>query len=557
MHYIFTMENKYLSLFLKYIRRHSFLLLVFLFTFLWFFMLTYNFNYYWEDGLFFGVSLDVVKNPEAHSVMVLSMRFLKIMTTPEHYYGVSYLGRPLNDFYSEVFGLLGYNVFTFRAVRASLVGILFIFIFLFMKKFEKEESVVSDNNVSGNKQFMNSKNLICLLSLTYFLMIPELWMLTTYLVDSLILVIIFEVVALYLFFFYYNDDTITNRAVLGIIFVGIIFFTNIAILARHLGRINFLLFFLFLLMTDRKKIVTWRYGSLIIALFLLSFPVLGILDGNTVEDVLGISENTGKSGISGTASLIITFFKTVHLSFLPHGFFLVVLLFFSLVAHAYGYLKSKSISTVEDKHLLFFLNLSLFSLIWFSLMVFSFYIARGLILEATFVRREFMIFLIPQTIFMISYAQYVYKAYFPSKKVFQYMIYIFIILAIVHNAGRLNDWRGGWGAYFLGYDTVRQYVDDNAENSLLIIPHWHGSPIYFFSTNQHAMVADITNTSLLRQYALNYTDVFITSQYSMSFNESFVVNIANMTIKDNSPYGFLKRIMGRYYQPMYVYKVEA
>ncbi|MEK6920461.1 MAG: hypothetical protein AABX82_01155 [Nanoarchaeota archaeon] len=141
-----------------------------------------------------------------------------------------------------------------------------------------------------------------------------------------------------------------------------------------------------------------------------------------------------------------------------------------------------------------------------------------------------------------------------------YLIIIFMILGAINNVYLLNQWRGGWGAYLLGYDTVRHYVDDHAENALLILPFDHASPLYFIppSTNHYIMIADNTNTSILSSYLQNYSAVYIADRAPLTFDSSAVISIANLTIVDRSPYGVLKEILGMGYRtPMYVYKLEG
>ena len=133
----------------------------------------------------------------------------------------------------------------------------------------------------------------------------------------------------------------------------------------------------------------------------------------------------------------------------------------------------------------------------------------------------------------------------------------FFILAILNNGLHLNQSRGGWGAYFLGYDIARQYIDNNAENAVLLLQIDHASPTYFVppSTNKHSMVSDLTNTSLLTLYQQNYSAVYIARRRPLVLNDSSIINIENLTIVDNSPYGWLKKTIGRYYPtPMYLYK---
>ncbi|MBI4140846.1 hypothetical protein HY485_03345, partial [Candidatus Woesearchaeota archaeon] len=138
------------------------------------------------------------------------------------------------------------------------------------------------------------------------------------------------------------------------------------------------------------------------------------------------------------------------------------------------------------------------------------------------------------------------------------VVILFILLGIFHNAVRLNEWRGGWGAYFLGYNTVRQYIDDTSHDAILLFRWDHMLAIMFDpeSSNTQAMVKDkdLTNSSILRYYARNYSAVYITNRRPLVFNDSSIVNIANLTIVDKSPYGVFKMAVGRYYsEPFYLY----
>ena len=71
------------------------------------------------------------------------------------------------------------------------------------------------------------------------------------------------------------------------------------------------------------------------------------------------------------------------------------------------------------------------------------------------------------------------------------------------------------------------------------------------------MLADLTNVTQLKAYKENYTHVFVTTPYELQFQDSAIVSVANLTIKDNSPYGKIKKRIGKYYSTqMYVYEVK-
>ena len=368
-------------------------------------------------------------------------------------------------------------------------------------------------------------------------------------------------IALATFFFLYNNDTIQNKWLISALFFIIIFFTQLSILTKHVGRINFAVIFLFLLFTNYKKLFKPHYFILILTLFCLSFPILGIFkvfSGESILSILGISNHMGiQETTRGILSTLILFLKTFPYSFLPHAFFLTLLFFIFLIFHLFAVFTKKN--SIDDEHTKAICSLCIFSLFWFLFAAISMFIARGFIFDPLyFTRFEITIFLIPQALFLLSYCIFIWRKYYSNQKIFHYIILIFLLLAILHNTQRLNEWRGGWGAYFLGYDTARQYVDEHAEHTALLVPLDHASPTYFVppSTNKHIMVADLTNSSLVHSFLENYTAIYIANRGPLFFDDASIINIANLTIIDSSPYGIIKKVIGKYYpNPMYVYKL--
>lgn len=478
------------------------------------------------------------------------MQITKIIVNPQSMlFSAGYGYRPLNNLYIVFLPtLFGSNIMYHKLFKLILTGILFIICFRFLMSESKEEAMISEHIF------------FCFLGITYIMVLPEFWLFSLYLIDSMLFATVMEMLALWLFFFHYFPNSASLKKY-TFIFFFIVFFTHIATLTRHFGRINFILIFLFLLFSDRKKLCSWRMVALILTLFMISIPVMGILKTGDFLEVTGLKAHTGAQGWTQLILNNLDYFKTLHLSFLPHTFFLIILFLVFFALHIYArwiHRQKENEETMQNEMTKSLKHLVLFSFFWFLLTSFTLFIARGFVFDRTaWLRLEFMVFMIPQTLFLISYEYYVFRRYFSKQKFVKYMLYFFIILAILHNVQRLNEWRGGWGAYFLGYDTVRQYVDEHAEHAVLILPFDHASPTYFFSTNQHKMEAGQTNISLLREYKENYTHVFITNRHELMFNESSVVNIANLSIQDYSPYGLLKKAIGRYYkQPMYLYEFK-
>lgn len=544
-------------------KKRTFLLFcfVFLFSFFWMLSLTYNFNFFWEDSTYLRQYAQYTQNPQEYTPPKIITLFLKIFITPEQFYRVEYHERPLEHKFLHQFvvALFGVQILFYRIGIALVFGCFIIICFAFFYKLEEENISDQTQNESFILKILKPKFLIPFSIILYITILPTTWLMTLYAADDLLLSLLFTTIALFLFYFFYNNDIIQNNFLLSILFFLIIFFTDLSILTNHVGRINVIIFFLFLLFTERKKLATFRYLSLLFVLFFLSVPILGffrLFAGENLLNILGIGAHLRADQGMDIFQLFVTFIKTFYLTFLPHAFFLLCLflIFFSL--HIYFFLikreKKEDTRITQQLH-----SFVLFSFLWFILSAFSFYMARGFVFEPMFfLRFGFTLFIIPQTFFLVGYVLFVYKKYVPEKKIFQYIIYVAFLLALMQNLQSLNEWRGGWGAYFLGYDTARQYVDDHSQNAVLLLPFDHASPTYFVppSTNQHNMVSDLTNTSLLQSYQQNYSVVYIVNRYPLVFDDPSIINIANLTIVDNSPYGWFKKAIGRYYpSSIYLY----
>lgn len=568
--YIYLLQNifKYSKChYVMYLKKEKLLLTsaIFLFSFLFMLSLTYNFNFFWEDIIYLDQYEKHTQNPQDYTSLALMNIFFNSLIEQEQFYQIKYRERPLEkDFiYPLLVALYGVQVSHYRLGIAFLFGIFMVLCSTFFYRLGEQLIPASTEKLPFSpSNFFNPPVFLSILLCLYFIVLPTTWVMILYLVDDLLLSLTFTTASLLLFYFFYTNDTIKNKYVLTFLLFLIIFFTKISMLINHIGRINIFIIFLFLLFTDRQKLTRIRYILLLIILLFLSFPILGLprlLSGQTIFDIIGLTSHVGTQDMNFFFFLS-DFIKTFHYSFLPHALFPLLLFFLFFILHLYAFCLKKESKEPNTKIIQELRALLLFSLFWFILSAFIFYAARGFLFEPYFFTSfEMSLFIVPQILFVIGYCLFIYKKYFPEKKFFLLLIYVFLIVAILHNVLELNHWRGGWGAYFLGYDTAQQYVDEHEENAILLLPLDHASPTYFIppSTNKHNMVADLTNTSLLHSYQQNYSAIYIANRIPLTFDDPSIVSLANLTIIDNSPYGWFKRILGAYYpMPIYLYKVE-
>ncbi|MBI4141695.1 hypothetical protein HY484_02095, partial [Candidatus Woesearchaeota archaeon] len=211
-------------------------------AFFWILSLTYNFNFFWEDSYILGQYNSYLQQPEAFSTKNIASLFVDAVIRPEQFFSVNYGWKPLQEgfIYQFVVKLFGNNVLLHRMFKATLYAMLMLIYFCFLKQ-------LSSNYGS------NIKNKIFLfLSFSTILLLPEIWTAQIYLVDTLILTLLFSTTALFIFYFYY--DKYTNYLT-PFLFIFIMILTQLSIVTKHVGRLNVAIITLFLLFTQPKKIL--------------------------------------------------------------------------------------------------------------------------------------------------------------------------------------------------------------------------------------------------------------------------------------------------------------
>ena len=246
------------------LNRYKIFLFVIILSFVSMFSLTYNFNLFWEDSYLLKTYSDYEHNPEKYTVKELTKLFVTTLFSPFKpselnkktcgnccsVYRLNYLCRPLSEnMYLFLVAPFGINVIHHRIAKTILYSLLMlIYLYFFLKPLQEscEKSIKPRSTSRENTLFF-------LLLTGYLLVLPELFIAVLYYVDLLLLTTFCATLALFLFYFFYNKNL--GMMPSSLLFLGIIIFTQISILTKHVGRINFALIFLFLLITDRKKLL--------------------------------------------------------------------------------------------------------------------------------------------------------------------------------------------------------------------------------------------------------------------------------------------------------------
>ena len=128
------------------------------------------------------------------------------------------------------------------------------------------------------------------------------------------------------------------------------------------------------------------------------------------------------------------------------------------------------------------------------------------------------------------------------------------------HAFQLNRFVGPQRDYFIGFDTVREYVDTIDKNAILVIP-FDSQTFQTLSSKNYVVILDITlinDTALLKRVKGNYSQLYITNKGAIKFSEQeHISNVTILTPRTDSIYAKLKVLLNResnaYY---YVYKLK-
>jgi len=488
---------------------------VFLLSFLLQFLLLYNIDLFWEDEIF----LDTALSKYEISINHIGSNFFSALLNTKQFYEVKYLDRPLHNFMTSVFVyLFGIDVFMIRAAKIFLFSILSVLMFFFAFR-------VSNNLLAS---FLIS---------AYFIVLPENWFINFYAVEALLYANIFTVLAVFTFYFFYCVDTI-NRYWSIVAGIFIVIFSRVAILIKHQSRTNFFLFSLFLLLTDSKKLLRPKYFVVILVLLSISFPFFGVFSFN---ESTNLGTHMGINSGNDIFYKFETFFNTLPISFYPHAVFLLISV---LILSMALFLSLKNKQNFSNNEIRLLRQAVIFFAVWFILETTVLFIGRKLVFEEHSMMRYYYAYLLfPQTLLLFTFAFFLIRLNRNEKwKVYLNLILVILIfMAVIHNMYRLNHDRGGWGDFAIGWQNVRNYIDSNANNSVLVAPPW--TPFFFKQNNSLYTTSDLDNSLYLKNLSRKFSAVYVANQ--APFNRSYLNLTTTLTVNDTSAYSKIKSFIGR------------
>ena len=492
--------------------------MIFITTSFFFIFLSEGFDFFWEDDQF-------LVNPEVSSVLIIKQSFLAVFDISTSLQRVHFWDRPLQQAYwTSLSTIFRKDVVFVRILRALFPALMAVLLFLALKK-----------------RLMLKE---CILAIIYLITFTELFISVLYAQDVMLYMNSMMVATLLTFFFMYLNQKSSWKETSSVI--AIVFLARIASAFKHEGKLVLPIIFLFAILCRRDLFRKQSFWWLMIGLAVATFPLLCVLGEGECFN-LEFGEELP------LFEFILTFFRSLRTYVFVIG--LPTLTFFVLIAGLFCYFHLMKRKTPKPET-----DFVIFCIAWLVAEFCFVYSARGAdpmkYIGQTWQRIDFAPILFPLTLLIFSCLAAIKKSIFSSEKQKQFALLLLntlIILAVILHAANLNSWRGGWGDYFLGWQTVGDFVDLNANNSVLVEPYNHGYPFYFRTNNSQIMLTDIANYSLLFNLSKQFTQVYVANRSPVEV-KSYLQLKAELQPHDRSLYARMKKLIGRSSQAkFYVY----
>lgn len=490
---LFIKETFYHIFMHQFFHKYGIYTFIFLSSWLFYFIMTFGINYFWEDIYFI--------TPTESSVSIEIFKGFKDLFDISSILRIDYTHRPLQHRYWESLPVFfGQSRIAARTFRAIFPAILTLFLFIIIKK-----------TISTKK---------AIFAIMLFLLTTEILIATLYAQDVMIMMNVITTLALITFFFKYRYSKNINEYLW--IFL-ILFLTRISILLKHEGRIILPIILGYAIVCERTLFKRTSFYILLLFLFLFSIPI-GCQLAEQPCMIFGMEQQP-------TLDYIMNFFirlpVVINLLGIPSIFLAILSLSNILIRFRQ-----------DERTRLFIL-----AFIWFSLELLFVYAARQFTPQmyprASFQRIDLAAVIFP--FILATFAGWQYS----SKKIIQILFISLFMFSLFDHSQDIYYWRSGWGEYYDGWEYFRQYFDKKNENSLLVItPASFGAPFYF-STNNKLVVIDPYNID----YVLNYTktknyyavDRLTPGSHSTLTGKLFT-NCEIITPTDTTLFGIFKKI---------------
>lgn len=485
-----------------------------------FFLITANINFFWEDIYFFKSSpTSALQNiPTATAIFF----------NPNSLTSIGYLYRPLQDvLWSTLHYFFGKNTNQYRILKSIIPALLATFLFTFF---------------SSQGQIMYG-----ILASVLFSVFTELFISLLYSADTMLYMHILTASALLIFFFVYLNKP-NNLPITIVSVFGIVFFARTAMLLKHEGRIVLPIILIFSIICRRDLLKRTSFWILLLFLLVSTQPILC--------NPMTCFENIANVTSATHANFFVNFFS--KLSVVTHIIKTPVLLLFILPAITLIYfaISKRPNPCAQNTPCLRNLHFTIFCFLWLVHELVLVYAAKGfeisLYLGSTFQRLDFAIIIFPLILLIFSLAitakSRINKKSF--KIIFTTLMVFLSITSIIVHAIDLNSWRGGWSEYFVGWDFVRKKIESTTTNSLLVAPVYTYAQPSLFLSNNTMIISDPYDFNHIANFTDSYQHIFaadrallFTPNSTIIKHDKYFKNCEIIIPKDTTPFGRIKEAL--------------
>lgn len=515
------------------------LFFILLFTVLYELFLTQGMDFFWEDYMVFGLSestpfgYKLKEEGNGPQKRDAGLQFALMATNFFTLHQTLVIGthgdnaQPLFSFFGALYSN---KLALYRSTSLVLLCGIISFLFFIFRKL--------------NELFFG------LLAILFYLSFPQIWEIAVA-PTGLVTLIMHTTTAASLFIYFFFYQTTTSYKKMLISFFLIIFLTRFSILLKNEGRIVFVIIFLYLLISDWKKLKQTKNYVLILSLFLTSYPFLtgvsGLITQNQAYGSFGMFIFT----VLSKANVFLSIYGSINL-----------LLFVSLI-----FVFSLYIIKVKWRHNHDFTykeNFIIFSFLWFLFALLIPLLGRAIteIGPKSWFIADYLYTLLPFVLFLFLGFSFVFSAPLIKDKKYIFVLFLIILFSSYGlQVISLNQFVGVYREYFIGYDTGMDLLASrNIENSLVLVPFDGITPPASLNiTNNYVSSAsfiDLQNISFLNQTKGNLSALYIISNSPMSFTDhSAALTLEIYEQRTDSLYAKLKKLVKRKTRLFYIYQL--
>lgn len=404
--------------------------------------------FFWEDFEFFHLDN---ANPYT-SVPQIIKSYIREFFAPGRFFHAGFetkfSDRPYQYLNNSLLGMLfGDNILFYKIIKSLIFALSAFLIFFVINR---------------------ASTLFALLGAFFYITSPEVWAGLAYNSDNTLYAQFFTLLAVAVFFSLLERKYLNNMS-LWLFYSLILVISQFSVLAKNDARYLAVLCFFTIFLFQRARI--WLHLPMLIALLIFEIPVFGLVSKfffGVSQPVINIASYNSRPFLDSLKTISQNYiFPLTAIGRLNLIVFLIILIVGALIMISHHFKRTKSSATGS----LIVNEQVFFSFFWFIF-------ALLMVAEAKNFKYEGLsdyslvvctFFIVPFIIFLCNCIPLVThragKFNLPLKGICAALI---LTQIFIFNIPRLNQFRGGWGNYFCGFDNARKYIIKNSQSALVL-----------------------------------------------------------------------------------------